>query len=87
MVFFLLYFLNMEMEELVLGINTKQPDDAMAITPLELADIFYNEAKRIAKNDAEAEEMTSDAVESFIAHYKVSPLSSLAIKSFKSGNC
>lgn len=70
-----------------MSVNTKQPDEAMAITPLELADIFYDEAKRIAKDDAEAEEMTSDAVESFIAHYKVSPLSSLAIRSFKSGNC
>jgi len=67
------------------GIDTK--GEMVALTASELADIFYDEAKRIAKNSAEAEKLTSEAVESFIAHYRVSPLSSLAIESVKNGNC
>lgn len=64
-------------------INNSQSDKNLSTTPLELADIFYEEARRIAKDETEAQEMTDKALKSFIARYKISPLSSIAIRTVK----
>lgn len=49
----------------------KEPKKALSITPLELIDIFYDEARRIASSDDEAVELTNEALNDFLSHYKL----------------
>ncbi|MGK7344371.1 MAG: hypothetical protein ACNS63_01005 [Candidatus Nitrospinota bacterium M3_3B_026] len=43
----------------------------LAATPLEIVDIFYDEARRIASDDKEAVELTNQAVRDFLSHYRL----------------
>jgi len=43
----------------------------LSITPLELIDIFYDEARRITSNEDEAERLANDAVKDFLTHYRL----------------
>ena len=48
-----------------------EPKKVLSITPLELVDIFYDEARRIATDDDEAVRLTNEAVSDFLSHYRL----------------
>lgn len=45
-------------------------EDSTLFGPTELADIFYDEAHRIAGNEDDARKLTKEALTEFLSHYR-----------------